>query len=73
MTIETKSVPVLYEADSACCGCGACVSVCPKDAIAMHPNRYGFLYPHINEAACIACRLCLKVCVFKHSQANGSD
>lgn len=63
--VTGKGVPVLYGADSECCGCGACVSVCPKDAIAMRPDRYGFLYPHIDEDVCIACRLCLKVCAFK--------
>lgn len=60
-----KGVPVLYGVDSECCGCGACVSVCPKDAIAMQPDRYGFLYPHIDIEACVSCCMCLKVCAFK--------
>lgn len=60
-------MPELYKSDSECCGCGACVSVCPKDAITMQPDCYGFLYPHIAEDVCIACRLCLKVCAFKRS------
>lgn len=68
-TETRKAVPVLYTTDSECCGCGACVSVCPKDAIAMYPDRYGFLYPRINEAACIGCCLCLKVCAFKRDGA----
>lgn len=58
-------VPELYASDSECCGCGACLSACPKDAITMQPDRFGFLYPHINENICVACRLCLKVCAFK--------
>ena len=66
MSINLESVPTLYTVDSECCGCGACVSVCPKDAIAMQPDRYGFPYPHIDEGACIRCCLCLKVCAFKH-------
>ncbi len=59
-------VPVLFESDDECCGCGACVSVCPKDAISMQPNRYGFAYPRIDESLCIGCRMCLQVCAFKY-------
>ena len=28
-----------------CTGCGACVSICPKQAITMQPDAEGFLYP----------------------------
>lgn len=64
MSVNSNSVPILYEDDSECCGCGACVSVCPKNAITMQPDCYGFLYPSIDGDACIRCRLCLKVCAF---------
>lgn len=30
----------------------------------MKPDEEGFLYPHVNEATCINCGLCLKVCPF---------
>jgi len=60
-----EGMPVLYVSESECCGCGACISVCPKDAITMQPDHYGFPYPHIDESACVACHLCLKVCAFK--------
>ncbi len=63
---NVRTVPVLYKSESDCCGCGACMSVCPKDAVTMQPNRYGFLYPHIDKDACIGCYMCLKVCAFKH-------
>ncbi|MBM6892849.1 4Fe-4S dicluster domain-containing protein [Enorma massiliensis] len=62
---DKKPVPVLYEDGVECCGCGACVSVCPRDAIEMRPDRYGFLYPEIDECRCVRCLLCLKACVFK--------
>ena len=47
-----------------CCGCTACSSICPKDAITMRPDVMGFLYPHINENLCIDCGLCVKTCQF---------
>ena len=60
-----RKMPVLYRDDSECCGCGACYSVCPRRAIAMEPNRHGFLYPIIDEALCIRCGKCIDVCAFK--------
>lgn len=62
MGTEFGKVPVLFVSESECCGCGACSSVCPKDAIDMLPNRYGFLYPRINADLCIGCRMCVRVC-----------
>ncbi|MDE7424290.1 MAG: Coenzyme F420 hydrogenase/dehydrogenase, beta subunit C-terminal domain [Lachnospiraceae bacterium] len=52
-----------------CCGCSACMSICPKDAITMQPDKEGFLYPHINDELCVNCGLCKKVCTFQ----NGYD
>ena len=46
----------------ACCGCTACYSVCPKNAITMECDEEGFLYPKIDENKCVNCGLCLKVC-----------
>lgn len=45
-----------------CFGCGACFQICPKGAITMLPNDEGFLFPLINNDACIECNLCSKVC-----------
>lgn len=64
-----KRVPVLFSNDSECCGCSACYAVCPKGAINMIPNRYGFLYPKINEVVCVRCSKCLSVCAFKKKLA----
>lgn len=45
-----------------CCGCSACSSICPKHCITMQADNEGFLYPKVNEAECIDCGLCEKVC-----------
>ena len=45
-----------------CCGCGACVQICPKQCISMAADNEGFLYPQVNSAICIDCGLCEKVC-----------
>lgn len=45
-----------------CCGCTACKSICPKDAIEMFEDEEGFLYPKVNKEKCINCGLCEKVC-----------
>lgn len=47
-----------------CCGCTACASICPHDAITMKPDALGFLYPDVDDSKCIDCGLCEKVCAF---------
>ena len=49
---------------SKCCGCSACVAVCPHDAISMQPDKLGFPYPTINAEKCVDCGLCDAVCSF---------
>ena len=51
-----------------CCGCTACYSVCPKNAISMEPDAEGFLYPNIDSSKCIECKLCEKVCPVVNNQ-----
>lgn len=58
-------VPVLFNDESECCGCSACYAACPKRAISMKPDRYGFLYPVIDESLCVRCMKCVKICTFK--------
>lgn len=48
--------------NNKCTACGACVNVCPKNAIAFFNDKYGFAYPQINKELCIDCGLCSKVC-----------
>lgn len=52
----------------SCCGCGACMNVCPKGAIEMREDSAGFKFPHIDTSKCIECGLCLKVCKFENPE-----
>lgn len=45
-----------------CCGCEACVQVCPKQCITLKEDREGFLYPLVNASICVDCGLCEKTC-----------
>ena len=47
---------------SLCCGCTACKSICPKNAIEMREDEEGFLYPLVNQDKCVNCGLCKKIC-----------
>lgn len=69
---DERTMPVLYASESECCGCGACISICPKDAIIMHSDSFGFKYPHIDEKICIVCNMCIKVCAFKRDLLTAS-
>jgi coenzyme F420-reducing hydrogenase beta subunit len=59
-------MPELFGAKHECCGCSACLCVCPSSAISMQEDEEGFLYPQIDAARCTECGLCTDVCVFKH-------
>lgn len=50
-----------------CCGCTACSSICPKEAIQMVPDSEGFAYPVILEDRCVSCGLCEQVCPILHA------
>lgn len=43
-----------------CCGCGACVAVCPTEALTIDISTS--YEPAINEDKCISCGLCYQVC-----------
>ncbi|MBQ7976537.1 MAG: Coenzyme F420 hydrogenase/dehydrogenase, beta subunit C-terminal domain [Clostridia bacterium] len=47
---------------SKCCGCTACYSICPKNAIQMISDNEGFIYPRVDDTRCIDCGICDKVC-----------
>lgn len=45
-----------------CCGCAACVQICPKKCFSLLEDEQGFLYPLGNNNICIECGLCERVC-----------
>ena len=47
-----------------CCGCSACMNICPKKAIQMVADEKGFIYPQIDEEICVDCGLCKRACGF---------
>ena len=49
-----------------CCGCHACMTVCPKQCITMVADEEGFVYPKVDMSCCIGCHLCEKVCPVLH-------
>lgn len=57
---------VLFEEKKDCCSCGACMNVCPKQAIEMRTDEYGYSYPFINVEKCIKCGACKRVCAFQN-------
>jgi len=72
------SLEKVYETKSKCCGCGACMNVCPKQAITMEYGDDGYLYPVINQEKCIGCGLCQKKCqyndtAFKHDTLSDTE
>ena len=45
-----------------CCGCSACVQICPAQCISMQEDNEGFLYPKVDEEQCLRCNKCEKAC-----------
>lgn len=60
----------LYQKKEACCGCSACVDICPVGAINMLSDEEGFCYPLIDEKKCIGCNRCKRTCPIKHTNQD---
>lgn len=45
-----------------CTACGACINRCPKKCISFKTDKLDNLYPFVDEAICIGCKQCEKVC-----------
>lgn len=58
----------ISEKKEQCCGCTACYSICPKNAISMVEDEKGFKYPKVDKELCVQCGLCDKVCAFSRKE-----
>lgn len=47
---------------SLCCGCSACLNICPTNSIFFAADNEGFCYPEIDLNTCIKCGRCENVC-----------
>ncbi len=45
-----------------CAGCGACVSACPKDALSLKQDKWGYYRSAIDDDKCVNCGRCAAVC-----------
>lgn len=57
-------------AKEKCCGCEACVRICPKQCISFNLDTEGFFYPKVDLNLCIQCNLCEKVCPSIHYESE---
>ena len=60
----------LFNKNQECRGCGACCSICPKEAIQLYEDQNGFVYPRIDDEKCINCKLCKSVCPIQNKTQN---
>ena len=70
ITSRQERIQVVPIAKNACCGCTACVEVCPVHAISMQQDAEGFLYPSVQEEMCISCGRCVKTCAFANPKVQ---
>lgn len=67
-----KTEIILFNEKKDCCDCTACKNICPKDAIYIEVDEYGFEYPKIDREKCIGCGLCKKVCAFQNVEEDNT-
>lgn len=53
---------ISQKTEYACSGCGACVAVCPKNAIELRLDDAGFFTACVDVEKCVECGLCVKAC-----------
>lgn len=56
------------KAKDQCCGCTACIEICPTKALSFETDSEGFNYPKLEESKCCNCGLCEKVCPMKYER-----
>ena len=59
---QLTKAEILYTSKKNCSACGACVAICPMQAVSMAADDTGCLYPVIDPERCIHCGACHRVC-----------
>lgn len=58
--------------ENKCCGCGACVNICPTNALRIIENEGGFVVPSIDTNKCVGCERCIVVCPYHHLKTDNT-
>ena len=66
-------IPKLFNSAKECCGCTACMTLCPQGAIEMRADSKGFAYPHIISNLCTGCIKCISSCSFQNKLEDSID
>lgn len=53
---------ISFDFEKYCCGCGACVDVCPVSVVSLRQGKGGFLFPVIDNDKCTHCGRCDCIC-----------
>lgn len=61
---------ILFDKEEKCCGCAACLNICPRNAIKMITNNDGFIVPEIDVNLCVECSACKRVCDFQNNKVK---
>ncbi len=70
---EYRMIPIEKIGDR-CTGCGACMSVCPTNAIDLIQNTEGFYYPVVTSNKCVKCGKCDRTChILNPIKADNQD
>ena len=57
-----------------CVGCGACVSVCPVDALSFTKDKWGYYVADIDFERCVGCGKCVVVCpICSHKASDNHE
>lgn len=64
----SESIPI-----DVCCGCSACVSICPTGAVSLSPDQWGYYRRMVDGKLCIQCGLCTGLCPADHLPKNDNN